>query len=42
MGAIHRIENPHKKIVKIMEVQTGNILRETDIIRYRDIYGRVN
>ena len=41
-GAIHRIENPFKKPVKIMEIQTGPILKETDIIRYKDIYGRVN
>jgi len=41
-GAIHRIENPFKKPVKIMEIQTGKILRETDIIRYKDIYGRIN
>ena len=41
-GAVHRIENPFKKPVKIMEVQTGAILKETDIIRYKDIYGRVN
>jgi len=41
-GAIHRIENPSKKPVKIMEIQTGAILKETDIIRYKDIYGRVN
>ena len=41
-GAIHRIENPFKKPVKIMEIQTGEILKETDIIRYKDIYGRVN
>ena len=41
-GAIHRIENPFNKPVKIMEVQTGPILKETDIIRYKDIYGRVN
>ena len=40
-GAIHRIENPFKKPVKIMEVQLGAILKETDIIRYKDIYGRV-
>ncbi len=39
-GSIHRIENPNKKIVKIMEVQIGSILKETDIIRYEDIYGR--
>ena len=41
-GSIHRIENPFKKSVKIMEVQIGSILKETDIIRYKDIYGRVN
>jgi len=41
-GAIHRIENPSKKPVKIMEIQIGTILKETDIIRYKDIYGRVN
>ena len=39
--ALHRIENPFKAPVKIMEVQTGDILKETDIIRYKDIYGRV-
>jgi len=41
-GAIHRIENPFKKSVQIAEVQTGPILKETDIVRYKDIYGRVN
>ena len=41
-GAIHRIQNPSKKIVKIMEAQLGSILRETDIVRYKDIYGRAN
>ena len=40
-GAIHRIENPFKKPVKIMEIQTGSILKDTDIIRYQDIYGRI-
>ena len=40
-GAIHRVENPFKKPVKIMEIQTGAILKETDIIRYQDVYGRV-
>mgnify|MGYP001246387616 CR=1 FL=1 len=39
-GAIHRIQNPGNKIVKIMEAQLGNILKETDIVRYEDIYGR--
>ena len=41
-GAIHRIENLNKEIVKIMEAQIGSILRETDIVRYKDIYGRAN
>ena len=40
-GAIHRIQNNFKKQVKIIEVQTGPILKETDIIRFQDIYGRV-
>jgi len=42
LGAVHRIENPNKKPVKIIEAQLGSILKETDIIRYQDIYGRVN
>ena len=40
-GAIHRIENPFKINVKILEIQKGSILKETDIVRYHDIYGRV-
>ena len=41
-GAIHRIENDFKKPVRIIEIQLGSILKETDIIRYKDIYGRIN
>ena len=41
-GAVHRIENPQNTPVVIMEVQKGSILKETDIIRYKDIYGRVS
>ena len=41
LEAIHRIQNPGKKPVKIMEAQVGSILKETDIVRYQDIYGRV-
>ena len=40
-GSIHRIENNFKKPVKIIEVQTGAILSEKDIVRYKDIYGRI-
>ena len=39
--SIHRIENPYNKPVKIIEAQLGSILKETDIVRYQDIYGRV-
>jgi mannose-1-phosphate guanylyltransferase/mannose-6-phosphate isomerase len=42
VGAIHRIENPNKKPVKIIEAQLGSVLKETDIVRYQDIYGRIN
>jgi len=41
-GAVHRIENIYKKPVKIIEIQTGNILKESDIVRYQDVYGRIN
>ena len=42
-GSIHRIENKHNSnSVIIMEAQVGLILKESDIIRYKDIYGRVN
>ena len=42
LGAKHRIQNPGKKPVKIMEAQIGSILTESDIVRYKDIYGRIN
>ena len=42
LGSIHRIENPNNKPVKIIEAQVGSILKETDIVRYKDSYGRVN
>ena len=41
-GAIHRIQNPNNQTVKIMEAQLGSILKENDIVRYEDVYGRVN
>ena len=40
-GSIHRIENIYREPVKIIEAQLGNVLKETDIVRYQDIYGRV-
>ena len=41
LEAVHRIENPGNKPVKIIEAQIGSILKESDIIRYHDVYGRI-
>tara|TARA_A100001015_G_scaffold259222_1_gene303018 strand:- start:279 stop:1484 length:1206 start_codon:yes stop_codon:yes gene_type:complete len=41
LGSIHRVQNSYKTPLKIMEAQVGSILKETDIVRYQDIYGRV-
>ncbi len=40
-GSIHRIENNFRNPVKILEVQTGTVLKETDIVRFKDVYGRI-
>jgi mannose-1-phosphate guanylyltransferase/mannose-6-phosphate isomerase len=40
VGATHRIENPGKVALHIVEVQTGTYLGEDDIVRYEDNYGR--
>ena len=40
-GAWHRIENPGRRAAVIIEVQHGRYLREDDIIRRQDDYGRV-
>ena len=37
VGSVHRIENPYKNPVKIIEAQVGSILKETDIVRYQDL-----
>ena len=42
LGSIHRIQNNYKIPLKIIEAQVGSILKETDIVRFQDIYGRVN
>ena len=41
LGAVHRIENPNQKPVKIIEAQVGSILKESDIVRFQDVYGRI-
>jgi mannose-1-phosphate guanylyltransferase/mannose-1-phosphate guanylyltransferase/mannose-6-phosphate isomerase len=40
LGAKHRMENPGKVPMVLIEVQTGSYLGEDDIIRYEDIYAR--
>ncbi len=40
LGAVHRMENPGKMPMVLIEVQTGSYLGEDDIIRYEDIYAR--
>jgi mannose-1-phosphate guanylyltransferase / mannose-6-phosphate isomerase len=39
-GAIHRLENPGKTMLEVIEVQTGGYLGEDDIVRFDDTYGR--
>ena len=40
LGAVHRLENPGKVDLHLIEVQTGSYLGEDDIVRYDDIYNR--
>ncbi|REC56352.1 mannose-1-phosphate guanylyltransferase/mannose-6-phosphate isomerase [Rhodosalinus sediminis] len=40
LGAVHRLENPGKLDVVLIEVQTGAYLGEDDITRYEDVYRR--
>ena len=42
MGAKHRLSNPKKEKLTIIEVQSGEYLGEDDIIRLKDNYGRTN
>ena len=40
LGAVHRMRNPGKVPMVLIEVQTGAYLGEDDIIRYEDVYSR--
>ena len=42
LGIIHALENQTRKPLEIIEVQSGTYLGEDDIVRFDDIYGRVN
>lgn len=40
LGVTHRLENPGKLPLEIIEVQSGSYLGEDDIVRFQDTYGR--
>ncbi|QWT18719.1 mannose-1-phosphate guanylyltransferase/mannose-6-phosphate isomerase [Bacillus sp. NP157] len=40
LGSRHRLRNPGKVPVELIEVQSGSYLGEDDIVRYDDVYGR--
>ena len=40
LGAVHRMENPGKVPMVLIEVQTGSYLGEDDIVRLEDVYDR--
>lgn len=40
LGAIHRLENPGRVELHLIEVQSGSYLGEDDIVRYEDLYSR--
>lgn len=40
LGAVHRLENPGKVPLRLIEVQSGVYLGEDDIMRYDDVYAR--
>lgn len=42
LGAVHRMENPGKVPMILIEVQIGIYLGEDDIVRYEDKYSRLN
>ena len=41
LGSKHRLSNPGKKPLKLIEVQSGSYVGEDDIKRFEDDYGRV-
>jgi mannose-1-phosphate guanylyltransferase/mannose-6-phosphate isomerase len=40
LGEVHRLANPGKVPLEIIEVQSGSYLGEDDIVRFEDTYGR--
>ena len=42
LAVVHRLENPGKIPLELIEVQSGSYLGEDDIVRFDDAYGRVS
>ncbi len=40
LGEVHRLENPGRIPLDLIEVQVGSYLGEDDIVRYEDVYNR--
>ncbi len=40
LGVKHRLENPGRVSLEVIEVQSGSYLREDDIVRFEDLYHR--
>ena len=40
LGAKHRLSNPGKIPLQLIEIQSGSYISEDDIVRYKDNYGR--
>jgi len=42
IGEVHRLKNPGKVVLEMIEVQSGGYLGEDDIVRFEDTYERSN
>jgi mannose-1-phosphate guanylyltransferase/mannose-6-phosphate isomerase len=42
VGTVHRLANPGKVPLHLVEVQCGTYLGEDDIVRFDDVYGRAD
>ena len=42
LGSKHRLSNPGKITLTLIEVQSGSYVGEDDIVRFEDFYGRIN
>ena len=42
LGSRHRLSNPGKINLILIEIQSGDYIGEDDIVRFKDDYGRIN